>query len=228
MMATPMAMVIDPATGLFMLWLAVTVALLVTGIVWLVRPGEAVAPLKGLGVVWLCVTVLVVVVTRRVFRPSARTAAAAQLVMAPNFSLHTLDGQGFTRDSLHGKVVLIEFWASWCGPCREALPEVLKLYHQFSGNSRFVMVGVSEDEDQGKLDDFVARNNIRWPQEWDTGGKLLSQFVPSQAIPAYVVVDADGHLRYLQHGWSGATYLELREAISDSLGASATVASARP
>lgn len=227
MTAAPTAMAIDPATGLFMVWLAITLALLVTGIVWLVRPGEAAAPLKGLGVVWLFATLVVAVVTRRVFHPLARPAAM-QPVKAPNFALHTLDGKDYTRDSLHGKVVLIEFWASWCGPCREALPEMLKLYHEFSSRDRFVMIGVSEDEDQSKLDDFVAQNDIRWPQEWDREGKLLSQFVPSQAIPSYIVMDAGGRLRFVQHGWSGATYLSLREAISDSLGSSTSVASARP
>ncbi|HEV2386131.1 MAG TPA: TlpA family protein disulfide reductase [Candidatus Acidoferrales bacterium] len=223
----PTAMVIDPATGLFMVWLAITIAMLITGIAWLVRPGEAATPLKGLGVAWLCATVVVGLVTRRVLRPSAR-AAAVHLARAPDFAVHTLDGKDFTRDSLQGKVVLIEFWASWCGPCREALPEMLKLYREYSGNNRFVMIGVSEDEEESKLDDFVARNNIRWQQQWDPKGKLLAQFVPSLAIPAYIVMDAGGRLRFVQHGWNGATYLELRQAISDSLGPQATVASARP
>ena len=83
----------------------------------------------------------------------------ARARMAPAFAVTTLDGQRVSLDDLQGKVVLIDFWATWCGPCREALPHVRQIAQKFQGQP-LVVLSVSLDNDEAKWKDFVAKNNM--------------------------------------------------------------------
>jgi thiol-disulfide isomerase/thioredoxin len=118
----------------------------------------------------------------------------ARAKMAPNFGLKTLDGRTLTLESLTGKVVLIDFWATWCGPCREALPHIRKIAQKFDGLP-LVVLSVSLDKDEGKWKDFVAKNGMTWLQYRDGGfdGRIATQFGVN-AIPATFTIDADGVL----------------------------------
>lgn len=209
--------VVDGPLALYLVWVAFSLALAVIAVIWIFRPAVAVLPLKRVGIGWLVLSLAVVMVSWRVFGGNrASDRSESQLAKAPDFSFRTVDGRAFSRDGLRGKVVLIEFWASWCGPCREALPEMFRIYGDFK-TPRFVMIGVSEDEDQTKFEDFVAREGIRWPQDWDPDGQLLARF-SSSAIPSYAVIDADGRLRFLQKGYNGQTFHDIRQAIAGALG----------
>ena len=73
---------------------------------------------------------------------------------------------GTSMDSLAGKVVLIDFWALWCGPCREALPHIRKIAQKFEGQP-LVVVSISLDSDEAKWKDFVAKNGMTWLQYRD-------------------------------------------------------------
>lgn len=114
--------------------------------------------------------------------------------MAPPFSLTTLDGQRVTMDDLQGKVVLIDFWATWCGPCREALPSMRRIAQEFKGQP-LVVLSVSLDSDDAKWKSFVAQNGMTWMQyrdgKWD--GEMAKLFAVN-AIPATFSIDADGVL----------------------------------
>jgi thiol-disulfide isomerase/thioredoxin len=207
---------IDAPLALYLIWLTFSVALVAIAAIWIFRPAVAAQPLKRLGIVWLVLTLVVGLVSWRVF--SAGRAGApreSQWTKAPDFSFRTVDGRSFSRDSLRGKVVLIEFWASWCVPCREALPKMFQIYGEFK-TRRFVMIGVSEDEDQTKFEDFVAQEGMRWPQDWDPGGQLLNLF-SSNAIPTYAVIDAKGRLRFMQRGYNDQTFVDIRQAITGAL-----------
>jgi thiol-disulfide isomerase/thioredoxin len=118
----------------------------------------------------------------------------ARAMMAPPFSVTTLDGQHLSLDSLAGKVVLIDFWATWCGPCREALPHMQRIVHKFEGQP-LVVLSVSLDDNEGKWKDFVAKNGMTWMQYRDGGfdGRISKQFSVN-AIPATFTIDADGVL----------------------------------
>lgn len=119
----------------------------------------------------------------------------ARLPLVPDFSVTTLDGKSMNRDSLAGKVVLIDFWATWCAPCRAALPQVRKLSEEFAGQP-FVVLSVNLDTDEEKWKSFVALNAMRWPQTHAAGfhDGLPSTFGVN-AIPATFVIDADGILQ---------------------------------
>ena len=118
----------------------------------------------------------------------------ARATMAPPFMATTLDGQHISMDSLAGKVVLIDFWATWCGPCREALPHVQKLARKFDGQP-FVVLSISLDNDEDKWKSFVEKNAMTWLQVRDGGfdGSVSKQFGVT-AIPATFSIDADGVL----------------------------------
>jgi thiol-disulfide isomerase/thioredoxin len=118
----------------------------------------------------------------------------ARARMAPPFSVTTLDGQRISLDSLAGKVVLIDFWATWCGPCREALPHIREIAHHFQ-EQPLVVISISLDKDEAKWKDFVGKNQMTWLQYRDGGfdGSIAKSFGIT-AIPATFTIDADGVL----------------------------------
>lgn len=119
----------------------------------------------------------------------------ARARLAPPFAVTTLDGQHISLDDLTGKVVLIDFWATWCGPCREALPHVREIAKKFQGQP-LVVLSVSVDSDEHKWKDFVSKNEMTWPQYLDKGftGPVAKLF-GVQAIPHTFTIDSDGVLQ---------------------------------
>jgi thiol-disulfide isomerase/thioredoxin len=130
----------------------------------------------------------------------AIAAHAASGEAAPPFALQTLDGKTVTRDSLKGKVVLLDFWATWCGPCLKALPE-LKDLRQKNAGQPLVIVSVSVDEDKKTVQDFASRNGMDWLQAWDGQMQAVSAF-RVDSFPSYVILDSEGRIAYRQKGWA--------------------------
>jgi thiol-disulfide isomerase/thioredoxin len=119
----------------------------------------------------------------------------ARARMAPAFAVTTLDGQHVSMDDLQGKVVLLDFWATWCGPCREALPHVRELAKKFQGQP-LVILSVSLDSDEQKWKEFIAANDMTWPQYRDGGfTSPISKMFSVTAIPHTFTIDADGVLQ---------------------------------
>jgi thiol-disulfide isomerase/thioredoxin len=119
----------------------------------------------------------------------------ARAKMAPPFAVTTLDGQHITLDGLKGKVVLIDFWATWCGPCREALPHIQKIARKFAGQP-LVILSVSLDPEEKKWKDFVAKNGMTWLncRDGSFDGPMAKMF-NVHAIPHTFTIDADGVLQ---------------------------------
>ncbi|MFZ0958412.1 MAG: redoxin domain-containing protein [Candidatus Sulfotelmatobacter sp.] len=119
----------------------------------------------------------------------------ARARMAPPFAITTLDGQRISMDDLKGKVVLIDFWATWCAPCREALPHMREIAKKFEGQP-LVVLSVSLDSDERRWKDFVAKNGMTWSQCRDGGftGEVAKLF-GVEAIPHTFTIDADGVLQ---------------------------------
>jgi thiol-disulfide isomerase/thioredoxin len=135
---------------------------------------------------------------------------------APPFSLQTLDGRTVTRDSLKGKVVLLDFWATWCAPCLKALPE-LKDLRQKNAGQPLVIVSVSVDEDKKIVQEFASRNGMDWVQTWDGQMKAVSAF-RVDSFPSYVILDSEGRIAYRQKGWSpGRSAAALGAAVTRAL-----------
>jgi len=119
----------------------------------------------------------------------------ARARMAPPFAVTTTDGQHISLDDLKGKVVLLDFWATWCSPCREALPHVRDITKKFQGQP-LVVLSVSLDTDEQKWRDFIAKNEMTWLQYRDDGftGPIAKMF-GVEAIPHTFTIDADGVLQ---------------------------------
>jgi thiol-disulfide isomerase/thioredoxin len=116
---------------------------------------------------------------------------------SPPAKLAALDSQaqgsapaGGPFPEFRGKVVLLDFWASWCGPCRNALPNLKRLQAVYGGGD-FVVVSISEDDDEADWRTFVAGHNMTWPQRLDSDSSLQKQFGVN-ALPTYVLLGRDG------------------------------------
>jgi thiol-disulfide isomerase/thioredoxin len=119
----------------------------------------------------------------------------ARARMAPPFAVTTIDGQRVSLDDLKGKVVLIDFWATWCGPCREALPHMRSIAKDFQGQP-LVVLSVSLDSDEQKWKDFIAKNGMTWLHYRDGGFTgPVSKMFSVEAIPHTFTIDADGVLQ---------------------------------
>ena len=113
----------------------------------------------------------------------------------------TVDGTAFDLAKWRGKVVLIDFWATWCGPCRRAMPYVVDAYQKLHGKG-FEIVGISLDRDRGQMLQFTKDNNMPWPQYFDglVWYNVVSRRFGIEGIPAMWLVDKRGQVRDSQAG----------------------------
>ncbi len=126
-------------------------------------------------------------------RHFAENPALAREKMAPPFAVTTADGKQFTLDDMGGRVVLVDFWATWCGPCNQELPHIAKLAQEFAGQP-FVLISVSWDKDPAKWHDFIASHGMTWNQYRDDDHQLSTAY-GVDAIPHYFTIDSDGVLQ---------------------------------
>jgi thiol-disulfide isomerase/thioredoxin len=112
--------------------------------------------------------------------------------MAPAFQVTSLDGARFNLDAMGGRVVLVDFWATWCGPCNEELPELKRIAKEFAGQP-FVMISVSADQDDAAWREFIPKHEMTWVQYRDGDHRLADAFGVT-SIPHYFTIDADGVL----------------------------------
>jgi peroxiredoxin len=109
-----------------------------------------------------------------------------------NFTLTDLQGKSWTLKSLRGKVVMVNFWATWCPPCRKEIPDLEALYRQFDGEG-LVILGISVDEDTAKVPPFVQQYGMTYPVLLDKGNEVGKLF-RVEGIPKSFVYDRDGKL----------------------------------
>jgi thiol-disulfide isomerase/thioredoxin len=122
--------------------------------------------------------------------------SAASLKTAPEFNVTAINGEKLSLEGMRGKVVLLDFWATWCGPCRREMPVVKKLWQKHSKDN-FVIIGVSLDRDREDLDAYLKREAIGWPQYFDGGGwdNKISRLYNVSGIPYTVLLDQNGEIR---------------------------------
>lgn len=113
--------------------------------------------------------------------------------LAPDFHATTLDGKDLTLSDLRGKVVLIDFWATWCGPCVAELPNVKKAWEKY-GEKGFVVVSISFDKRADTARAFAEKQGMKWPQVWvDNADKSdLAKLYNVSGIPATFLIGRDG------------------------------------
>jgi thiol-disulfide isomerase/thioredoxin len=128
---------------------------------------------------------------------------------APEFSFTSLSGEQVSLDSLQGKVVLLDFWGTWCGPCVESVPDLRQLHKKYANDPSFVLIGISSDRDDDVWREFTQKNKMAWPQYRDKDGKILRAFRIG-SFPTYVILDHEGIIRHRSVGmtWSRASSLD--------------------
>lgn len=135
---------------------------------------------------------------------------------APDFSVTTLDGEYISLDDLKGKVVLLDFWGTWCPPCVASVPALRELNKRFSKHDSFVIIGISSDGDEDKWRDFVAQEKMVWPQFLDRQRAVQRAFKVN-AFPTYIVLDHEGIIRFRTMGASFDKEAALAEAINKQI-----------
>lgn len=113
---------------------------------------------------------------------------------AIDFQVEDLNGEALSIGKFHGKIVLLDFWATWCAPCRAEMPFVKSTYQKYK-NQNFEIIGISVDRDLNELTTYLETKGITWPQYYDSGGQI-SNLYQVQAIPTTYLIDSKGIIRY--------------------------------
>ena len=134
---------------------------------------------------------------------------------APDFAFTSLEGEHIASEDLRGKVVLIDFWGTWCPPCVESVPELRNIYKRYAKDGNFTILGISsdDDEDDQTWRDFTVKNKMVWPQYRDKDHRILRAF-RIRAFPTYILIDHEGIVRYSSVGLSWKSAANLSDAIN--------------
>jgi peroxiredoxin len=143
----------------------------------------------------------------------ARLLAGDVAGPAPDFTLASREGKALSLSELKGDVVLINFWATWCGPCRKEMPLLEDLYQRYA-KLGFTLLGVNVEEHSRDADRFLAETPVSFPILYDPANQV-SQLYDVAAMPSTVLVDRNGNLRYLHHGYQDGYEDMYREQIRE-------------
>lgn len=119
--------------------------------------------------------------------------------VAPDFTLASASGKNIKLSELRGEVVMVNFWASWCGPCREELPLLDELYQQYRDYG-FTLLGVNVDENRAAADKLLEQIPVSFPVLYDPAS-AVSELYEVDAMPSTILIDRDGNLRHLHRGY---------------------------
>ena len=126
--------------------------------------------------------------------------ASVQLASnAPDFTLRSVAGTNLRLQEQRGQVVLVNFWATWCGPCRQEMPHLNRIYDKYR-SAGFVLLGVNIDEDPRAAADLAAKLGLKFPVLLDSD-KKVSRVYDMSAMPATLMIDRDGRVRHIHRGY---------------------------
>ena len=130
---------------------------------------------------------------------SSALPVVAPTTPAPDFTLRAMDGPNMRLQEQRGRVVMINFWATWCGPCRQEMPHLNRLYEKYA-SSGFVLMSVNVDDDTRNAAEVAAKLGVKFPVLWDTD-KKVSRLYDLATMPSTVLIDRDGKVRYVHRGY---------------------------
>lgn len=141
----------------------------------------------------------------------ASLSSAADL--APDFTLKSTQGDNIRLSEHRGEVLLLNFWASWCGPCRQEMPLLNNLQQRYS-NLGFNVVGVNVDKDSALANKLLKDIPVSFPVLLDNTGTVSASYNVS-AMPTTVLIDRDGNVRYLHKGYKPGYELDYEQQIKE-------------
>jgi cytochrome c biogenesis protein CcmG, thiol:disulfide interchange protein DsbE len=128
---------------------------------------------------------------------------------APAFELREVDGSDQQSLGAHaGKVVIVDFWATWCEPCKQSFPAYQKLVSKLGGD--LVVVAISQDDDDKNIPAFVAETGAKFPIVWDDGKAVAKAYDPP-TMPTAFVIDKSGIIRFVHVGYRAGDEAMLEE-----------------
>ncbi|ARU56373.1 thiol-disulfide isomerase-like protein [Oleiphilus messinensis] len=130
---------------------------------------------------------------------------------APDFTLKSTTGQNLRLNDYRGQVVLLNFWASWCGPCRQEMPELEKIQQKWSKYG-FTVLAVNVDAQQALADKFLQSQSVSFPVLYDHQNRV-TQLFEVKAMPSTVLIDRNGIARHWHMGYQPGYELEYESQV---------------
>lgn len=132
---------------------------------------------------------------------------------APDFTLQSSKGDNVRLAEQRGQVVMLNFWASWCGPCRKEMPLLDAMYQRYS-SAGFVLYGVNVEEDNTDAKKLLKELGVTFPVLFDTESKA-STLYSVDAMPTTVLIDKKGQIRYVNRGYKAGDENKYRDQIRE-------------
>jgi peroxiredoxin len=137
--------------------------------------------------------------TVSVFAATSLASSGLEGQSAPDFALKSSTGENLRLSEYRGDVVMINFWATWCGPCRQEMPLLDELYTRYE-RVGFNLLGVNIDDDSRRAMQMIKELGVNFPVLFDDR-KEVSKLYEVEAMPVTVLVDREGNVRYVHHGY---------------------------
>ena len=140
--------------------------------------------------------------------------------VAPDFTLRDIDNQSVSLSGTKGKVVLISFWATWCGPCQVEMPHIQKMYSELAPKG-FTVLSVSADDARtaSMVKPLIKKNGYTFPVLLDKETTVVAQYNPSKTLPYSVIVDRNGKIAHVHQGYNPGDEVALQKEIEALLAA---------
>lgn len=142
---------------------------------------------------------------------------------APDFTVNLTDGTQVKLSSLRGKVVMLQFTASWCGVCRKEMPHIeSQIWQRHKDNSQFALLGIDRDEPLATVNQFVKKTGVTYPMALDPGADVFALYAEREAgITRNILIDRDGRIVKTTRLYNETEFSSLVEAIDKLLGETA-------
>jgi peroxiredoxin len=145
--------------------------------------------------------------------------AAGAADKATDFSLRDINGQEVTLSQYQGKVVVMQFWATWCGPCKVEMPHLQKIYTDLKDKG-FVVLSVSSDDARtaSQVKPFISKMKYSFPVLLDKESTVVGAYNPSKTLPYLVIIDKNGDVVQRHSGYNPGDEVHVREEVEAALG----------
>jgi cytochrome c biogenesis protein CcmG/thiol:disulfide interchange protein DsbE len=135
---------------------------------------------------------------------------------APAFSLDSVNGKGkIAMAGLSGKVIIVDFWATWCDPCKKSFPKLQDLNVKYKA-SGLNIIGLSEDDERAGIKDFGTTYGAEFPLVWDGDKAVAGKWNPG-SMPATFIVDRKGVVRFIHRGYHDGEEVEIEKEVKGLL-----------
>ena len=133
---------------------------------------------------------------------------------ATDFTLRDIDGQSLTLSSLEGNVVLLSFWATWCGPCKEEMPHLQKMYNEKKDDGCLVLsISTDDARSASRVKPYIKKMGYSFRVLLDKESKVIGTYNPAKTLPYTVVIDREGNVAHVASGYNPGDEEKLAELV---------------